>query len=96
VGQNGQEQPVVRKRVALNRSVLLGTRPAIRLESPRGTIDRVCGATVFATAADADSMVDDIADNCAPVNCGGMVYERCGDTWYQPEGSRFIVVSPPY
>lgn len=56
----------------------------------------MCGATVFATAADADSMVDDIADNCAPVNCGGMVYERCGDTWYQPEGSRFIVVSPPY
>jgi len=25
-----------------------------------------------------------------------MVYQQCGGTWYQPQGSQYIVVNPPY
>ena len=36
------------------------------------------------------------AAGCVPVNYGGMVYQQCGSTWYQPQGSQFVVVNPPY
>jgi len=25
-----------------------------------------------------------------------MVYQQCGSTWYQPQGSQYVVVNPPY
>ena len=37
-----------------------------------------------------------VPGNCAPVNYSGMVYQRCGNTWYQPQGSQYVVVNPPY
>jgi hypothetical protein len=30
------------------------------------------------------------------VNYGGTVYQQCGSTWYQPQGSQYVVVNPPY
>jgi len=29
------------------------------------------------------------------VNVGGMVYQQCGNTWYQSQGSQYVVVNPP-
>jgi hypothetical protein len=54
------------------------------------------GAAVAVTSAVIGSMVTTVPVGCAPVNYGGMVYQQCGGTWYQPQGSQFIVVNPPY
>jgi hypothetical protein len=53
-------------------------------------------ATVAVTSAVIGSMVRTVPANCVPVNYAGMVYQQCGSTWYQPQGSQFIVVNPPY
>jgi len=53
-------------------------------------------ATVAVTSAIVGSMVAAPPPGCVPVNVGGMVYQQCGNTWYQPQGSQFVVVSPPY
>ncbi|MEN7529041.1 MULTISPECIES: hypothetical protein [unclassified Cupriavidus] len=53
-------------------------------------------ATVAVTSAVIGSMVRSVPPNCAPVNYGGMVYQQCGGTWYQPQGSQYVVVNPPY
>ncbi len=54
------------------------------------------GATVAVTSAIVGSMVRTVPANCVPVNYGGMVYQQCGGTWYQPQGSQFVVVNAPY
>ena len=50
---------------------------------------------VAVTAAVVGSMVQSVPPNCVPVNYGGMIYQQCGNTWYQPQGSQYIVVNPP-
>jgi len=55
----------------------------------------VTGA-VAVTAAVVGSMVNTVPANCVPVNYGGMVYQQCGSAWYQPQGTQYIVVNPPY
>jgi hypothetical protein len=52
------------------------------------------GAAV--TSAVIGSRVRTVPANCVPVNYGGMVYQQCGGTWYQPQGSQYVVVNPPY
>ena len=54
------------------------------------------GAAVAVTSAVVGSMVRTVPPGCVPVNYGGMVYQQCGGTWYQPQGSQFVVVNPPY
>src|SRR5579864_2314488 len=54
------------------------------------------GATVAVTSAVIGSMTRTVPANCVPVNYGGMVYQQCGSTWYQPQGSQYVVVNPPY
>ena len=41
-------------------------------------------------------MVRTVPANCVPVNYGGMVYQQCGSTWYQPQGGQYVVINPPY
>ena len=53
-------------------------------------------AGVAVTSAVVGSMVRSVPPSCVPVNYGGMVYQQCGSTWYQPQGSQYIVVNPPY
>ena len=53
-------------------------------------------AAVGVTSAIVGSMVQSVPPSCVPVNYGGMVYQQCGGTWYQPQVSQFVVVSPPY
>ena len=53
-------------------------------------------ATVAMTSAVIGSMVNSVPPSCVPVNYGGMVYQQCGGTWYQPQGSQYVVVNPPY
>lgn len=53
-------------------------------------------AAVGVTSAIVGSMVNSVPPNCAPVNYVGMVYQRCGNTWYQPQGAQYVVVNPPY
>jgi hypothetical protein len=53
------------------------------------------GATVAVTAAVVGSIVAAPPPGCVPVNYGGMVYQQCGSTWYQPQGAQYVVVSPP-
>ena len=54
------------------------------------------GAAVAVTSAVVGSMVRSVPPGCAPVNYGGLVYQQCGGIWYAPQGSQFVVVSPPY
>jgi len=56
----------------------------------------VVGGAMAATAAVVGSYVNTVPTGCVPVNYGGMVYQQCGGTWYQPQGSQYIVVNPPY
>ena len=53
-------------------------------------------AAVGVTSAIVGSMVRTVPTGCVPVNYGGMIYQQCGGTWYQPQGSQFVVISPPY
>jgi hypothetical protein len=53
-------------------------------------------ATVAVTSAIVGSMVRTVPPGCVPVNYGGYVYQQCGSTWYQPQGSQYIVINPPY
>jgi hypothetical protein len=53
-------------------------------------------AGVAVTSAVIGSMVRSVPPSCVPVNYGGMVYQQCGSTWYQPQGSQYVVVNPPY
>lgn len=53
-------------------------------------------ATVAVTSAVVGSMVRSVPPNCTPVNYGGMFYQQCGGTWYQAQGSQYVVVNPPY
>jgi hypothetical protein len=53
-------------------------------------------ATVALTSAIVGSIVNAPPPGCVPVNVGGMVYQQCGTTWYQPQGAQYVVVNPPY
>jgi hypothetical protein len=53
-------------------------------------------ATVAVTSAVIGSMVRTVPAGCVPVNYGGMVYQQCGSTWYQPQGTQYVVINPPY
>jgi len=53
-------------------------------------------ATVAVTSAVVGSMVRTVPPSCVPVNYGGMIYQQCGTTWYQPQGSQYVVVNAPY
>lgn len=53
-------------------------------------------AVIAGTAAIIGSMVNTIPPSCVPINYGGMIYQQCGGTWYQPQGAQYIVVNPPY
>ena len=54
------------------------------------------GATIAVTSAVIGSIVNAPPPGCVPVNYGGIVYQQCGSTWYQPQGSQYAVVPPPY
>jgi len=57
-------------------------------------------AAVAVTAAVIGSVVRTVPANCVPVNYGGIVYQQCGSSWYQPQyvGSsvQYVVVVAPY
>jgi len=53
-------------------------------------------AAVGVTSAVVGSIVRSVPSNCVPVNYSGMVYQQCGSTWYQPQGSQYVVVNAPY
>jgi hypothetical protein len=53
-------------------------------------------ATVAVTSAVVGSIVRSVPPNCVPVNYGGMIYQQCGSTWYQPQGGQYVVINPPY
>ncbi|MEM5316900.1 hypothetical protein [Paraburkholderia sp. JHI869] len=53
-------------------------------------------AAVGVTSAVVGSIVHSVPSNCVPVNYGGMVYQQCGSTWYQPQGAQYVVVNAPY
>ena len=53
-------------------------------------------ATVAVTAAVVGSIVRSVPANCVPVNYGGIIYQQCGNTWYQPQGGQYVVINPPY
>ncbi|CAG9198064.1 conserved exported hypothetical protein [Paraburkholderia tropica] len=55
--------------------------------------------TVGVTAAVVGTMVATLPPSCTAVVIGGVTYEQCGATWYQPQyiGTQvqYVVVSPP-
>ena len=53
-------------------------------------------ATVAVTSAVIGSMVRTVPAGCVPVYYGGYIYQQCGSTWYQPQGSQYVVINPPY
>jgi hypothetical protein len=53
-------------------------------------------ATVAVTSAIVGSIVNAPPPGCVPVNYGGIIYQQCGSTWYQPQGTRYVVINPPY
>ncbi|MCU0966513.1 MAG: hypothetical protein MUF08_16040 [Burkholderiaceae bacterium] len=53
-------------------------------------------ATVAVTSAIIGSIVNSPPPGCVPVNYGGYIYQQCGSTWYQPQGTQYVVIAPPY
>jgi hypothetical protein len=53
-------------------------------------------ATVAVTSAVIGSIARTVPAGCVPVNYGGMIYQQCGSTWYQPQGAQYVVINPPY
>ncbi|VVD72312.1 hypothetical protein PAQ31011_00673 [Pandoraea aquatica] len=53
-------------------------------------------AAVGVTAAVVGAVVHSVPASCVPVNYRGMIYQQCGSTWYQPQGTQFVVVNAPY
>jgi hypothetical protein len=53
-------------------------------------------ATVAVTSAVVGSIVRSVPANCVPINYGGIIYQQCGSTWYQPQGGQYVVINPPY
>lgn len=53
-------------------------------------------AAVAVTSAVVGSIVRSVPPGCVPVNYGGIIYQQCGSTWYQPQGTQYIVINPPY
>jgi hypothetical protein len=53
-------------------------------------------ATVAVTSAIVGSIVNAPPPGCVPVNYGGVVYQQCGTTWYQPQGTQYVVINAPY
>jgi hypothetical protein len=53
-------------------------------------------AAVGVTAAVIGAMVPTVPAGCVPVNYGGLIYQQCGATWYQPQGGQYVVINPPY
>ena len=53
-------------------------------------------ATVAVTSAIVGSIVSAPPPGCVPVNYGGIIYQQCGSTWYQPQGTQYVVINPPY
>lgn len=53
-------------------------------------------ATVAVTSAIVGSIVNAPPPGCVPVNYGGIIYQQCGSTWYQPQGAQYVVINPPY
>jgi hypothetical protein len=41
-------------------------------------------------------MVRTVPAGCVPANYSGMVNQQSGGTWYQPQGSQYVVINPPY
>ena len=65
-----------------------------------GTAAAVATAAAVTTAAVVGSVVTALPSNsCEAINVGGVTYQHCGSTWYQPQfmGStvNYIVVNPP-
>jgi hypothetical protein len=53
-------------------------------------------AAVVVTSAVVGSMVRTVPAGCVPVNYRGVIYQQCGSTWYQPQGTQYIVINAPY
>lgn len=53
-------------------------------------------ATVAVTSAVIGSIVNAPPPGCVPVNYGGVIYQQCGTVWYQPQGTQYVVINPPY
>lgn len=53
-------------------------------------------ATVAVTSAIVGSIVNAPPPGCVPVNYGGYIYQQCGNTWYRPQGTQYVVIAPPY
>ena len=53
-------------------------------------------AAVAVTSAVIGSMVRTVPPGCVPVNYRGMIYQQCGNTWYQPQGTQYVVIAAPY
>ncbi|HEY6306305.1 MAG TPA: hypothetical protein VI488_07625 [Candidatus Angelobacter sp.] len=56
-------------------------------------------ATAVATAAVVGSRVQTLPPSCTVVVAGGVSYQQCGSTWYQPQiasgSTTYVVVNPP-
>jgi hypothetical protein len=66
-----------------------------RWNHPVGT-----AVAIGATAAVVGSIIYSLPPSCSMVQVGGVTYQQCGSTWYQPRYSgtsvQYVVVSPPY
>jgi hypothetical protein len=55
--------------------------------------------TAAVTAAVVGSVVRSLPPNCGAVSVGGVAYQQCGSTWYQPAYAgttvNYTIVNPP-
>ena len=58
------------------------------------------GAAVAVTAAVIGSIVNTLPTGCTTIIRGGVAYQQCGSTWYQPQYAgnnvTYVVIQQPY
>ena len=48
-----------------------------------------------ATRMAAGAIIRSLPSGCPPVMVGAVRYYSCGGSWYQSQGSQYVVVAPP-
>jgi hypothetical protein len=87
--------------VNANRNVNVNRDVNVDVDRDYHPVARAATATaaVAVTAAAVGSIVHSLPPSCSAVAVGGVTYQQCGSSWYQPQYSgtqiQYVVVDPP-
>ncbi len=80
-------------------AIIVRTRTAVVYRPHPVARAAVATTAAVATAVAVGTIVRSLPPSCSAATIGGVVYQQCGGTWYQPRYSgsdvTYVVVTPP-